>query len=383
MAKGKYRVSFADGTYDDIEAESRDAAKNAAKNDRLNTLDPARKMSAPDRNSHQTVRVVNVAEHGVDAIDDEDGTHKPRAGSRRGSHRDTTAGVIAFLVIGLASLLDYLHPVSARAIGHAGVMQVIGASGTAIGATIAALAAVTGDSLVMPFFNESKKAWMLQLWSDVQVAGTLRVRSGKWHDDVQGIRIKTIISDLQPLLPAGTKQPLYSGDTLHVDLGGSAVAGDIEYVVMLMWFEELSAQAANLITYEQFRAREGNYITGENTIATGTTAAWTGAEAINADIDQFHARSNYAITGYLVDTEVSAVAWQGNDTANVRNGGPGCETEREITAQWFVELARKTGLACIPVINADNKAATTVSTLQDENGADSVLDTIFCELRSS
>jgi hypothetical protein len=383
MAKGKYRVSFADDTFDDVEAESRDAAKTAAKNNRLNQLDPARKMSAPDRNSHNAVRVVAVAEHGVDHIDDENDEHK---GARRGrgvSNRDKAIGVLAFVVLGLASLLDYLHPMTAREISHAGVMQVIGASGTAIGATIAALAAVTGDSLVMPFFNESKKAWMLQLWSDVQVAGTLRVRSGKWHDDVQGIRIKTVVSDLQPLLPAGTRQPLYSGDTLHVDLGGSAVAGDVEYVVMLMWFEELSAQAASLITYEQFKAREGNYITGENTIATGTTPAWTGAEAINADIDQFHARSNYAITGYLVDTEVSAVAWQGNDTANVRNGGPGTETEREITAQWFVELARKTGLPCIPVINADNKAATTVSTLQDENGADTVLDTIFCELRSA
>lgn len=361
MAKGKYRVSFADGTYDDVDAESRDDAKTQAKNARLNKLDPAHKMNPLDRNSHNTVKILRVGEHGL----------------------DVALAVLVCVGAAIAMILDRFSPLAGVHANHAGVMQVIGASGTAIGATIAALTAVSGDSLVMPFFNENKKAWLLQLWSDIQVAGTLRVRSGKWHDDVQGIRIKTVISDLQPLLPAGTKQPVYSGDTLHVDLGGSAVAGDIEYVVMLMWFEELSAQAANLITYEQFKAREGNYITGENTIATGTTAAWTGAEAINADVDQFHARSNYAIVGYLVDTEVSAVAWQGNDTANVRNGGPGTETEREITAQWFVELARKTGLPCIPVINADNKAATTVSTLQDENGADTVLDTIFCELKSA
>jgi hypothetical protein len=305
------------------------------------------------------VRITRVAEHGVDQL------------------------VVLLVVVGaaVAYLLDCLHPVASGAASHAGVMQVVGAAGTAISATISALAAVTGDSLIMPFFNEAKKAWLLNCWTDVQVAGTMRIRSGKWHDDVNGLRFKTVVSDLQPLMPFAVRQPIYSGDTLHVDLGGSAVAGDIEYVCLLLWFEELSAQAANLITYEQFVARQGNYMTAENTIATGTTAAWTGAEAINADNDQFHARSSYALVGYVVDTEVSAVSWQGNDTANVRNGGPGTETEREITARWFLHMARTTGLPCIPVLTADNKSATNVATLQDENGADTVLDSILCELR--
>lgn len=357
--EGQYRVFFADGSTEDVAATTRDQAKDRARTLRLNALDPGRRMPALDRNSDATVRIARVAEHGVDSF---------------------VAVLIAFATIA-ALLFDHVFPLGGPPTLHAGVMQVIGAAGTAISATISALAAVTGDSLTMPFFNEAKKAWMLQLWNDVQVAGTLRVRSGKWHDDVQGMRFKTNISDPNPLLPAGMKQPVYSGDTLHVDLGGSAVAGDIEYVVMLFWFEELSAQAANLITYEQYIARQGNSLTVENTIATGTTAAWTGAEALNADNDMLHARSSYAIPGYVVDVECGAVSWSGNDTANVRNGGPGLETEREITARWFLHLARMTGLPCIPVIAADNKAATQISTLQDENGADTVLDTILTELR--
>lgn len=361
MAEGQYRIFFADGSTEDVKAETRDAAKNRARTLRLQQLDPGNRMPALDRNSHSTVRIARVAEHGVDQF----------------------VALIVAGVAALAYLLDTWHPLAGGTIQHAGVMQIIGASGTAIGATLAALAAVTGDSLTMPFFNEAKKAWMLEAWTDVQVAGTARIRSGKWHDDVNGLRFKTVISELSPLLPPGARQPIYSGDTLHVDLAGSAVAGDIEYVVMLMWFEELSAQAANLITYEQYVARAGNLMTAENTIATGTTAAWTGAEAINADNDQFHARSSYALLGYTVDVEVAAVGWSGNDTANVRNGGPGDETQREVTAKWFVNLARSTGLPCIPVITADNKSATTVSTLQDENGADTVLDSILCELRPS
>lgn len=360
MAQGKYRVYFADGTYEDVDAENRDGAKTKGKNIRIRDLDPSGRMDRADVSSHSRVKILRVAEHGVDQI----------------------VAVVALLVIAGAWLLDALYPFAGGATQHAGVLQVIGAAGTAISATISALAAVTGDSLTIPFFGESKKAWMIQLWTDVQVAGTVRVRSGKWHDDVQGLRFKTIISELSPLMPFGARQPIYSGDTLHVDLAGSAVAGDIEYVAMLMWYEELSAQSARLITYEQLEARRANMITAENTIATGTTAAWTGPEAINAEIDQFHARTEYALLGYTVDVEASAVAWRGPDTANVRCGGPGDETKREVTANWFVTLARTTGLPCIPVFNGDNKAATVVETLQDENGADTTLSSILCELRA-
>lgn len=359
MAQGKYRVYFADGSYEDVDAESRDTAKNKGKAIRIRDLDPAGRMDRADLASHPRVRVARIAEHGVDQI----------------------TALVAILIVGGALLADWLHPIGAGRTMHAGVLQVIGAAGTAISATISALAAVTGDSLTIPFFGESKKAWMIQAWTDVQVAGTMRIRSGKWHDDVQGIRFKTIISELSPLMPFGARQPIYSGDTLHVDLAGSAVAGDIEYVAMLMWYEELSAQAARLITWEQLDARRGNIITAENTIATGTTAAWTGPEAINSEIDQFHARTEYALLGYTVDVEASAVAWRGPDTANVRCGGPGDETKREVTANWFVQLSRATGLPCIPVFNGDNKSATVVETLQDENGADTTLSSILCELR--
>jgi hypothetical protein len=359
MPQGKFRVYFGDGSYEDVDADTRDHAKTKGRTIRIREVDPAGAMNRADLNSSARVRVSRVAEHGVDQI----------------------TAVIALLVLGAAMLLDHFHPIGGAATQHAGVLQVIGASGTAISATISALTAVTGDSLTIPFFGESKKAWMIQLWTDVQVAGTVRVRSGKWHDDVQGIRYKTIISELSPLMPFGARQPIYSGDTLHVDLAGSAVAGDIEYVAMLMWYEELSAQSARLITYEQLLARMGNVICAENTIATGTTAAWTGPEAINSEIDMFHARTEYALLGYTVDVEASAVAWRGPDTANVRCGGPGDETKREVTANWFVQLSRATGLPCIPVFNGDNKAATVVETLQDENGADTTLSSILCELR--
>lgn len=359
MAEGKYRITFDDGTHEDVTAENRDAAKRKAKATRIRDVDPAGRLDRADVSKHAGVKVVSIKEHGVDAI---------------------VAALVAGALV-VAYVLDHLAPLATGGAQLAGVTQVIGAAGTAIGATIAALTAVTGDSLIIPFFNESKKAWLIQCWNDVQVAGTARVRSGKWHDDVQGLRFDTLISDTSPLLPRGVRQPIYSGDQLHVDLAGSAVAGDVEFVIMLLYFEELSAQHARLLTWDQYVARAGNLMTTENTIATGTTPAWLGTEAINVEIDQFHARSEYAILGYTVDTECSAVAWRGPDTANVRTGGPGLDTEREITANWFTDLARTTGLPLIPVFNGDNKAATVVEALQDENGADTTLTTICSELR--
>lgn len=361
MPMGKFRVFFTDKSYEDVEAADRNDAKTKANAVRVRAVDPGGSMNRADLAGDARVKITRVAEHNVD---------------------DINPLVVLAIALG-AMLLDWLHPIGSGQHSAAGVMQVVGAAGTAISATISALSAVSGDSLTIPFFSEQKKAWMLQLWTDVQVAGTVRVRSGKWHDDVQGIRFKTIISELSPLFPFGQRQPIYSGDTLHVDLAGSAVAGDIEYVVMLMWYEELSAQSARLISWDELERRRGNTITAENTIATGTTAAWTGSAAINSSIDQFHARTDYALLGYTVDVECSAVAWRGPDLANVRVGGPGDETKREVTANWFVALSRATGLPCIPVFSGDNKAATVVESLQDENGADTTLSSILCELKAA
>src|SRR5688500_13452566 len=85
-------------------------------------------------------------------------------------------------------------------------LELVSAQGTAIGATIAALAAVAGDSLAVRNTGTANPAKLLKAWADVQVAGTARIRSPKFHDNVQGIRVDTIISDPTPFLPRGLSQ---------------------------------------------------------------------------------------------------------------------------------------------------------------------------------
>lgn len=259
-------------------------------------------------------------------------------------------------------------------------LELIGAQGTAIGATIAALAAVTGDSLAVRAGAEGKRIDLVQFWSDVQVAGTGQIRSARMHDNVRGIRFDTIVSDLYPLMPPGVRQRLYANDVMVQELAGSAVAGDIEYILSLLLYEDLPGANANFLSADEVMRRAGNLSYVENTISTGTTAAWTGAEAINAEFDQFHAGGLYALVGYIVDTEVPAVAWRGPDTSNYRVGGPGIETDRATTSDWFLWLSRSLGEALIPVIRAENKAGTTIDTIQDENGADVTVTSIYAEL---
>lgn len=259
-------------------------------------------------------------------------------------------------------------------------LELIGASGTAIGATLAALAAVGGDSLAVRSTPADKRVDLVQFWTDVQVAGTARIRSPRMHDNVQGIRADTIISDLYPLMPMGLRQRLYSNDVLSVDLAGSAVAGDVEFVLMMLLYEDLAGAAARFIAPDELMRRAVNITGVENTIATIATPAWGGAEAINAEFDQFHASGQYALVGYVVDTEAPAVAWRGPDTSNYRVGGPGLETDRATTREWFIKLSRALGVPLIPVFSAENKAGTLIDALQDENGADTTVTSYFVEL---
>jgi len=259
-------------------------------------------------------------------------------------------------------------------------LELIGASGTAIGATLAALAAVTGDSLAVRAGVEGKRIDLIQYWTDVQVAGTARIRSPRMHDNVQGIRADTIISDLYPLMPMGLRQRVYPNDVLSVDLAGSAVAGDVEYVLAMLLYEDLAGAAGSFITPEELYRRAINLSAVENTISTGTTPAWAGSEAINAEFDQFHAGGLYALVGYIVDTECPAVAWRGPNMSNYRVGGPGLETDRSITREWFINLSKAYNDALIPVVSAENKAGTSIDALQDENGADTTVISYWVEL---
>jgi len=259
-------------------------------------------------------------------------------------------------------------------------MEVITGFATAPGATFTAVTMAAGNSLTIRNAPLDSNIRWLQNWSDNQAAGVTRIRSPKLHDNVQGLRFDIVASDVAPLMPWGAIQRLIAQDQLIVEMTGSAVAGDIETFGALIYYENLPGSDARLAMWGDILPRIVQYMTQENTIATGTAGGYSGEEALNAEFDLMKANTDYALLGYLVDTECAVVRWRGADTANLGVGGPGHEGIRWVTSTWFKRLSEATGLPLIPVFNSANKAGILVDCAQDENGADVTVTSIFAEL---
>lgn len=263
---------------------------------------------------------------------------------------------------------------------HYAALDLVTAQGTAVPATLTALAAVAGDSLAVRNAPLETKAMILQLWADVQTLGTLQVRSPKLHDNVRGIRYGTTVTDTRPFLARGIGQRIYPNDVLTVELTAAATAGDIESVCMLNYYPTLPGADARFLSSEEVIRRAINVFTVENTLALGTAGGYSGAEAINVEADQFHANALYALVGYTCTVECAAIAWRGVDTGNLRVGGPGLNTEREYTSSWFMRLSDWFKVPLIPVFSAENKGGILIDGVQDENGADTTVSSIFVEI---
>jgi len=259
-------------------------------------------------------------------------------------------------------------------------LEIIGGMATAPAATLTALTMFTGNSNTIRNCQEDSPIHLLNAWADVQGAGTLRIRSPRLHDNVQGIRVGTVVSEPVPLLPMGKPQKLIPQDTLTVELSGSSTAGDIESAALLIYYANLPGIEARFITPQELRERMVNIEAVENTIATGVAGGWSGEEAINAEFDNFKANTDYALIGYQVSAECLAVRWRGSDTGNLGVGGPGHAERKDMTANWFVALSDAFGVPLIPVFNSANKSALLVDAAQDENGVDVTVTSIFAQL---
>lgn len=261
-------------------------------------------------------------------------------------------------------------------------LDTIVVTGTAIGATLTAGTIAAGDSLQIKNQAATTPAYLVQAWSDHQVAGMVRIRSPKLHDNVDAIRFRALIGVLEPQLPFGALQPLWPQDVLTVELAGSAVAGDIESVVLQVYYPDLPGQSANLRTWDQVKGAYKNLIGQRIAMTIGSTAGYNGARAINADADLLKANTNYALLGATTDVETAAITVRGADTGNLRVAVPGEPGLIHHTNYWFKRLAIATGLPLIPVINSANKGGTQVEVVGDENGGTANVTLWLAELGS-
>jgi len=259
-------------------------------------------------------------------------------------------------------------------------LEVLSGRVTAPGVTLTALTMAAGNVLTIRNAPLESDVRLLDTWVDAQVAGVMRIRSPRLHDNVQGIRFDTIVSEVQPLLPPGAAQRLYAQDTLTVELSGSAVGGDFEIWGGLIYYDNLPGVEARLARWDDIARRIVHIVTNENPITAGAGGGYTGEAALNATFDLLKANTDYALLGYVVDAECAVVRWRGPDTGNFGVGGPGADNLRHVTRNWFVSLANAAGVPTIPIINSANKAGTLVDVAQDENATAVVVTSILAEL---
>lgn len=252
---------------------------------------------------------------------------------------------------------------------------------TAPSSTFTAVTLGSGDSLTISNADPNSPIYLINVWGDHQAAGNIRLRSPKLHDINQGIRLFDVASEVAPLLPLGLKQMLYPQDTLEWTITGSGTSGDIETSCMLIYYSKLQGQDARLVKWSDIVSRIINIFTVENTLALGTAGGYSGEELITAEFDYGKANVDYALIGYQVSVECAAIGYRSSDLGGFRVGGPGNELRKEMTGQWFKLLSEAYDLPMIPLFNWSNKGNILIDGVQDENGADTTVTSIFAELR--
>ncbi len=248
---------------------------------------------------------------------------------------------------------------------------------TAPSTTLTALTMAGSDSLTVRASNGEPAARLLTTWTDSQGLGQFQVKSPRFHDNVQGVTIQTQISEVQPLMPLGMPQVLYSQDQLTALLSGSATAGDIETGCMLVYYDDLPGTDARLTTWDEVKDKIESIMISTNTLTLGTAGGYSGSEAINAELDNWKANRDYVLLGYQTTVECACLRWQGSDTGKLGIGGPGHENFKELTGWWFRLISEAFQLPLIPIFDSANKNSILISGAQDENGADPTVTSIF------
>jgi len=210
----------------------------------------------------------------------------------------------------------------------------------------------------------------LAVFGQSSVATLMRINSARMHDQVVGTEFALPIysAATAPGIVSGVdyEEPIWNTDILSVAFTTLSTAGFTGLCGFTNYYPSLGGIQQNMMTFAQVEsyvnpaAKTGlHYVSWVTPTIGGTVGVIGAGTAINATNDQFKANHSYALLGYLTPTAVGMVQFSGTDTGNLLVGGPG-SPDPKVTSQYFVDLSLATGLACIPIIQANNKGNTFV-----------------------
>lgn len=257
-------------------------------------------------------------------------------------------------------------------------IQLINGFATVAAAGIATVTPAPGDTFTVPSFALTDSASLEQVWLNGASVDFARIRSPRMHDANQGIRMRTGGTNLAPLFVWGANQPLYPVDTPIVEIDQTAAASGT--ISALYSYSNLTGVNPRLATWQDVAPRI-RQISGVEVLVSASAAigSYSPGVALNSTNDNFEAGVDYALLGYLTSSSVSAISVVGQDTGNLRVGGPG-PNDPKVTYRWFFEAAYWTGDAWIPIIAANNKGSTLVSQVSNIAAAAQSVTLFLAEL---
>lgn len=237
---------------------------------------------------------------------------------------------------------------------------------TAPGAAGTAAAVVAGDSAQVRSTGQDISGRLIAAWSNAQAVGFTQIVFPYGHDTTRNIRFRNLALAPTNQIPKSAKQPMKSQDLITVTQAGSAVAGDVETIHLLMAYHDMAGGSDKYIANEEFEARCEELVTIENSITATAASTYSAAQALNAVTPTLKANRDYAIIGSRVGANGGALTIRGQDTGNLRASMPCNPANPEETNNWFVELAAWSSLPVIPVVNAANAANTFIELVTNE-----------------
>lgn len=233
-----------------------------------------------------------------------------------------------------------------------------GAAGTGVATPM------SGDTFVVPNFTAGK-GYLQEVWAEGASTDFIQIHSARMHDNNQGIRLRVAGAPIVPLLPYEVEQALYSGDAPIVQIDETAAATGA--IATIYQFDDMPGVQPRLASWSDVAPRVANISGVEvNVGAVPAIGQYSAGVAINSTFDNFQADSDYALLGWETSVGVLAVALAGQDTGNLKMGGPGV-ADPKVTRDFFIKLGQAVGKPFIPLIAANNKGGTLV--FQTDNSA--------------
>ena len=262
------------------------------------------------------------------------------------------------------------------------------------GGSFEALSAATKDSLQIVSTGDpgTPAGWIEEVWaSNSAHKMEWDIFSQRFGDNQNGLRGQlmfnptvTTSNKMQLVFPRTLDVPVWSADTLNVQVNGTA--SDNANVGFQIYYQNFQGSEQRLAPYTLVEQAVRSGIAGnsrvlgiEVTVTPGSTGNYGTAVALNANDDRLQADYDYALIGYTSDQPVLCFGISGPDTGQYRIPMPGIWDARH-TSDWFLQQSRWRNGPRIPIVNANNKGQTFLDGIDPGNPGATKLSLYFAQL---